>query len=139
MKKGFSYKGVYTTYLEYSRDKKKTILFIHGFGVRARTYKATLKALAEKYHVIAPDVPGFGNSMLPEWRTKDYIEYFGQMDADIIIDIDCYGCGHNISIPYRLGVQQASYVYCDICEYGEGVQVYYIPGTLSISRLQGEQ
>jgi hypothetical protein len=57
------------------------------------------------------------------------------MDEQIIIDIDCYDCGENISVPFRHGVQQAAYGYCECME---GVQIYYIPGTLSISRLEKE-
>ena len=57
------------------------------------------------------------------------------MDEQIIIDIDCYDCGENISVPFRYGVQLAAYGYCECLE---GVQIYYTTGTLSISRLERE-
>lgn len=40
----------------------KPILFLHGFGLNALTYKKILDSLAHEYLVIAPDLPGFGKS-----------------------------------------------------------------------------
>ena len=42
-----------------SRDKH-TILFLHGFPSSATQYRGVMKLLADKYHVVAPDLPGFG-------------------------------------------------------------------------------
>ena len=58
------------------------------------------------------------------------------MKMDLIIDIDCYQCGTNISIPFRFGVQQAEYSYCNECQ--EGVEITSRENTLSIIRLQQE-
>ncbi len=37
----------------------KSLLFLHGGGLRAMTYRRNIELLAEKYTVIAPDIPGF--------------------------------------------------------------------------------
>ena len=60
-----------------------------------------------------------------------------KIDIDLVIDIDCYQCGTNISIPFRLGVQQGEYAYCQECQ--EGVEVINLAGTLSIARLEPRQ
>ncbi|MBD3329290.1 hypothetical protein GF357_02240 [Candidatus Dojkabacteria bacterium] len=49
-----------------SMGKGKPLLFLHGGGVRALTYKKNLELLSQRYHVIAPDIPGFGKSSVPE-------------------------------------------------------------------------
>jgi len=54
----------------------KPVLFLHGGGISALTYKNILELLAEKYLVIAPDLPCFGESTCPE--STD--EYFAIMD-----------------------------------------------------------
>lgn len=38
------------------------LLLLHGFPSSARTFRAIIPALAEVAHVIAPDLPGFGDS-----------------------------------------------------------------------------
>ena len=63
------------------------------------------------------------------------------IDVKLYIDIDCYTCGENIAVPFRLGVQEAAYAYCSKCK-SEGVAIdgrgISDTGTLSITRLQGE-
>jgi pimeloyl-ACP methyl ester carboxylesterase len=56
----------------------KPMLFLHGGGIRAKTYKRFLKLLSLKYHVIAPDLPCFGNSSVPTkiWSLRDYARFF---------------------------------------------------------------
>jgi len=57
------------------------------------------------------------------------------MDINLIIDIDCYDCGENISIPFQFGIQKVAVAYCE-CHWG--VEVLSEAGTLSITRLEGE-
>lgn len=60
--------------------KGETILFLHGGGVRAKSYLETLESLSCKYHVLAPDIPGFGQSQTPDkiWNFEDYADFFSQ-------------------------------------------------------------
>jgi pimeloyl-ACP methyl ester carboxylesterase len=56
----------------------KPVLFLHGGKIRALTYKRNLKLLAQKYLVVAPDIPGFGASDSPSkiWDYNDYNAFF---------------------------------------------------------------
>jgi pimeloyl-ACP methyl ester carboxylesterase len=46
---------------------KPAVLLIHGFPTSARTFRDVIPALSQYAHVIAPDLPGFGESdVLPE-------------------------------------------------------------------------
>jgi hypothetical protein len=56
------------------------------------------------------------------------------VDFPLTIDIDCYNCGENITIPFHLGVQEVEYGYCNSC--GEGIEIINQAHTLSISRLE---
>src|SRR3954454_7095558 len=46
-----------------------TLLLIHGMAGSSRTWKAVMPELARHFHVIAPDLPGHGESAPP---TGDY-------------------------------------------------------------------
>jgi pimeloyl-ACP methyl ester carboxylesterase len=39
-----------------------TILLLHGLPTSSHMYRELIPLLAERYHVIAPDLPGFGFS-----------------------------------------------------------------------------
>lgn len=53
------------------------LLFLHGGGVRAMTYRRNLESFARDFFVIAPDVPPFGASSMPpaEWDFINYADY----------------------------------------------------------------
>lgn len=59
-KKIFSYPGGTLSY--YEAGQGQPLLFLHGGMMQASTYTKTLEVLATKYHVFAPDLPGFGTS-----------------------------------------------------------------------------
>jgi pimeloyl-ACP methyl ester carboxylesterase len=42
-----------------------TVLLLHGFPTSSQMYRNLIPALADKYHVVAPDYPGFGHSSMP--------------------------------------------------------------------------
>ena len=42
------------------------LVLLHGFPSSSHQYRNLIPALAERFHVIAPDYPGFGNSALPD-------------------------------------------------------------------------
>ncbi len=50
-----------------------TILFLHGLPSSSRMYQPLLQSdLANKYHLIAPDYPGFGHSSWPDPKSFAY-------------------------------------------------------------------
>ena len=59
-------------YREAGVDNEKTIVLLHGFPTSSHMYRDLIPKLAEKYHVIAPDYPGFGHSSMP---AVDEFEY----------------------------------------------------------------
>lgn len=59
-------------YREAGIDNKKTIVLLHGFPTSSHMYRELIPRLSEKYHVIAPDYPGFGNSSMPALSEFEY-------------------------------------------------------------------
>lgn len=58
--------GVSVFYREAGSPDAPTILLLHGFGASSYMFRELILQLAQKYHVIAPDLPGFGQtSVLP--------------------------------------------------------------------------
>lgn len=41
------------------------LVLLHGFPASSHQYRNLIPALATRFHVIAPDYPGFGNSDMP--------------------------------------------------------------------------
>src|SRR5262249_38250506 len=42
-----------------------TLLLLHGFPTSSQMFRNLIPALADEYHAIAPDYPGFGHSSMP--------------------------------------------------------------------------
>lgn len=49
-----------------------TILLLHGYPTSSHMFRNLIPLLATKYHVIAPDLPGFGFTTVPPGRNYTY-------------------------------------------------------------------
>jgi pimeloyl-ACP methyl ester carboxylesterase len=56
-------------YREAGNPAAPNVLLLHGFPTSSHMYRNLIPLLADRYHVIAPDLLGFGNSDAPD-RTK---------------------------------------------------------------------
>lgn len=64
--------GVGVFYREAGPKDAPTIVLLHGFPTSSRQYEALIPLLATRYHVIAPDYPGFGQSDAPDLSVFPY-------------------------------------------------------------------
>ena len=64
--------GVNIFYREAGLETAPTILLLHGFPTSSHMFRNLIPALAERYHVVAPDLPGFGFSDAPERKQFPY-------------------------------------------------------------------
>jgi pimeloyl-ACP methyl ester carboxylesterase len=53
-------------YREAGNPANPKIVLLHGFPASSHQYRNLITALADQFHVIAPDYPGFGNSDVPD-------------------------------------------------------------------------
>jgi pimeloyl-ACP methyl ester carboxylesterase len=64
--------GLEIFYREAGDQSSPKLVLLHGFPASSHQYRNLIPALAERFHVIAPDYPGFGNSDMPDPATFSY-------------------------------------------------------------------
>jgi pimeloyl-ACP methyl ester carboxylesterase len=52
-------------YREAGDRSRPTLLLLHGFPTAGHMFRDLIPELADRYHLIAPDLPGFGQSAMP--------------------------------------------------------------------------
>ncbi len=69
--------GLNVHYWEAGEDNPRTLLLIHGgIGDARLHWQPSIEALAEGFHVLAPDLPGFGKSdVLPKMQTDAMLQW----------------------------------------------------------------
>ncbi|MDG2527929.1 alpha/beta fold hydrolase [Caulobacter endophyticus] len=58
--------GVSVFYREAGDPRNPAILLLHGFPTSSHQFRDLIPRLADLYHVVAPDLPGFGFTTAPE-------------------------------------------------------------------------
>lgn len=58
--------GVEVFYREAGSAEAPTILLLHGFPSSSHMFRNLIPLLADQYHVVAPDLPGFGLTVAPD-------------------------------------------------------------------------
>ncbi|KFY94554.1 hypothetical protein V501_01890 [Pseudogymnoascus sp. VKM F-4519 (FW-2642)] len=64
--------GIDIFYREAGSADKPTLLLLHGFPSSSYHFRNLMPLLEAKYHVVAPDIPGFGFTVVPESRAYQY-------------------------------------------------------------------
>lgn len=57
--------GLKLFYREAGQAGKPKLLLLHGFPSSSHMFRDLIPLLADRYHIIAPDLPGFGQSDMP--------------------------------------------------------------------------
>ena len=71
--------GVY--YREAGPGDAPVVLLLHGFPTASHMFRDLIPLLSDRYRVIAPDLPGFGNTTAPG---RDAFEYSFDRLADVV-------------------------------------------------------
>src|SRR5947209_9088583 len=64
--------GLSIFYREAGPRSARTILLLHGLPSSSRMFEPLFKRLSDRYHLVAPDYPGFGHSDWPDPREFAY-------------------------------------------------------------------
>lgn len=64
--------GITVFYREAGPSNSPVVLLLHGFPTSSFQYRELIPRLADRYRVIAPDLPGFGFTEVPEQRRYKY-------------------------------------------------------------------
>ena len=81
--------GVNVFYREAGPADAPVVLLLHGFPTSSFQYRELIPLLADKYRVIAPDLPGFGFTEVPKKRQYKYT--FDALAKTIIAFTDALG------------------------------------------------
>jgi pimeloyl-ACP methyl ester carboxylesterase len=73
--------GLNIFYREAGPSNAPVILLLHGFPSSSRMFDTLMPELADRYHLVAPDYPGFGNSDAPP---PDKFAYTFDAIADVV-------------------------------------------------------
>lgn len=72
--------GLGIFYREASPKDAPTIVLLHGFPSSSREFDTLIPLLATRYHLVAPDFPGFGQSEAPP--PSSYAYTFDHLDDE---------------------------------------------------------
>ena len=64
--------GIKIFYREAGKKESPAILLLHGMPSSSHMFRDLITALSDKFHLIAPDYPGFGNSDCPSVTEFEY-------------------------------------------------------------------
>src|SRR5437763_1056113 len=94
-------RGVRMRVLEAGEEGSPALVLVHGFLTSHREFDDVTWRFADKFHVIAPDLPGFGESGMPNPARYQYgIESAAESIADLIA---AFGVGRAMVLGHGMG------------------------------------
>lgn len=115
-------------YREAGPQDAPTLLLLHGFPTSSHMFRELIPTLAEKYHVVAPDYPGFGYSSAPS--VEDFEYTFANL-TNVVEDFteklklkkySLYMMDYGAPIGFRLAVRHPERVQALIIQNGNAYQ-----------------
>ncbi|HVY44903.1 MAG TPA: alpha/beta hydrolase [Minicystis sp.] len=98
-------RGVRTRVIEAGDPGAPALVLVHGFLVSHRAFDDVIDSFAERFHVIAPDLPGFGESEKPSPARYTYgVEAYTEAIADVIA---AFGVGRAHVLGHAMGAAVA--------------------------------
>src|ERR1700760_3890197 len=64
--------GLKIFYREAGKRGAPKLLLLHGFPTSSHMFRDLIPQLSDRYHIVAPDLPGFGQSDMPSRDTFKY-------------------------------------------------------------------
>jgi pimeloyl-ACP methyl ester carboxylesterase len=129
--------GLNISYREAGSPLSRTILLLHGFPTSSHMFRNLIPALADQFHLVAPDYPGFGNSSMP---TVDEFEYTFDNLASVMEKFietlglkkySLYVMDYGAPIGYRIATKYPQKVEALIVQngnaYSEGLREFWEP------------
>jgi pimeloyl-ACP methyl ester carboxylesterase len=137
MHKTIEVNGQEIFYREAGPTNAPTILLLHGFPTSSHMFRNLIPALADRFHLVAPDYPGFGNSAQPSMDAFDYtfdnlaLLIEGFVDQLGIEKYSLYLMDYGAPIGFRLAAKHPQRVESLIVQngnaYEEGLREFWEP------------
>ena len=125
--------GLNLFYREAGDASRPTIVLLHGFPSSSHMYRELIPKLAEKYHVIAPDYPGFGYSDQPSVANFAYtFDHLAAVTDDLLnsLKLDRYTIyiqDYGSPIGFRLFVKYPEKIAAIITQNGNAYEAGLSP------------
>ncbi len=129
--------GVNIFYREAGPAEAPVVLLLHGFPTSSHMFRNLIPALADRYHVIAPDYPGYGQSDAPDRPGFAYtFDRFAEL-IDALLDqlgvtrFAMYVMDYGAPVGWRLALKHPERVSGLIVQngnaYDEGLKEFWDP------------
>ncbi len=129
--------GVEMFYREAGPTSGPTVVLLHGFPSSSHMFRNLIPALADRYRVIAPDYPGFGESAMPD-RTKFRYSFarFAELTDALLTQLEAkryalYVMDYGAPVGYRLALLHPERVTGLVVQngnaYTEGLREFWDP------------
>jgi pimeloyl-ACP methyl ester carboxylesterase len=76
--------GLDIFYREAGDRANPTLLLLHGFPTSSQMFRNLIPRLSDRYHLVAPDYPGFGQSSFP---ARDRFDYSFERIYDVVLNL----------------------------------------------------
>ena len=129
--------GLKLFYREAGNPEHPTVLLLHGFPSASHMFRDLIPELADDFHVVAPDLPGFG---MTEQPGRDQFAYTFENIADVVgrftevVGLDTFALyvfDYGAPVGFRLAVKHPEKITAIITQNGntyvEGVSEAFAP------------
>jgi pimeloyl-ACP methyl ester carboxylesterase len=129
--------GVEVFYREAGPKDAPVLLLLHGFPTSSHMYRNLIPRLSDRYHIIAPDYPGFGQSAAPDHTTFKYsFAHFADIVDELMAQRGAksyalYVQDYGAPVGYRLALKHPERVSAIVVQngnaYEEGLRDFWKP------------
>lgn len=129
--------GIDIFYREAGKKGNPVLVLLHGYPTSSHMYRNLLRDLSDKYHLIAPDYPGFGRSEQPSIANFDYsFANFSKIIEALLEQLSIekfslYLMDYGAPIGFRIASKNPQKIENLIiqngCAYDEGLEAFWDP------------
>ena len=129
--------GIDIFYREAGPADAPAVLLLHGFPTSSHMFRNLMPALADRYHVIAPDYPGFGQSGTPDRKEFEYsFARFAELMDGLLDQLGVkryalYVQDYGAPVGYRLALRHPEHLTALVVQngnaYEEGLKQFWNP------------
>jgi pimeloyl-ACP methyl ester carboxylesterase len=129
--------GVDVFYREAGPPDAPALLLLHGYPTSSHMFRNLIPALADRYRVVAPDYPGFGNSAMPprdrfDYGFESYASLVGKLTEKLGLErYALYVMDYGAPVGFRLAAAHPERVTAIVVQngnaYDEGLEHFWDP------------
>ncbi|WP_428662042.1 alpha/beta fold hydrolase [Reyranella sp.] len=129
--------GIKIFYREAGPANAPTVVLLHGFPTSSHMFRNLIPELADRYRVIAPDYPGYGQSDMPDHAKFPYtFDRFGELVGALLDQIGVnryamYVMDYGAPVGWRLALKNPDRITALIVQngnaYEEGLKEFWDP------------